>query len=83
MKFVIFTKLASSTSYKRVHITYKIDTRTKSNLKPFKIFRMLFPKSMKAALPVKNSVILQTYNQSSIEQLGVCIVISRHKNKTH
>ena len=43
VKSVIFTKLESSTSQKRVHIKCKIDIRSNGNLVPFKIFRILFP----------------------------------------
>ena len=43
---------------------------------PFKIFRILFSKLTTAALHTtkNNSVILDTYNQLSIEQLCVCTV---------
>ena len=51
---------------------------------PFKIFEILLPKSMAAKLHVKKeSVILKTYNQSKTEQLGVCTVKLRHKNKKY
>ena len=50
---------------------------------PFNIFSILFSQSTIAALyTTKNSIILRTYNQSSIEQLGVCTVRLRSKNKT-
>ena len=50
---------------------------------PFWIFRTLFPKSTKEALHVteNNIVVLKTYNYSNIEQLGVCTVRLRHKDK--
>ena len=50
---------------------------------PFKIFRMLFPRSTRTALHVmkNNSVILKTYKHSGIEQLDVCTVRLRHKDK--
>ena len=51
---------------------------------PFKIFRILFPKSNNSSITYHktNSVILTTYNQSSIEHLGVCTVQSRHRDRT-
>ena len=57
--------------------------RSDGILIPFKIFRILFPKSTIAALHVtkNNSIILKTYNQSSIEQLVVCTERLRHKGK--
>ena len=48
------------------------------------MFRILFPKSTLAALLTtnkNNSVILKTYNQSDIKQLGVCTVRLRHKDE--
>ena len=48
---------------------------------PFKISRTLFPKSTIEALrSIKNnSVVLKIYNQSNIEQFGMCTVRIRHK----
>ena len=43
IKSIIFTKLESSTSQERVHITYKMDSRSDCNLMPFKIFKTVFP----------------------------------------
>ena len=45
LKSVIFTKLESSTSQRRVYITYKIDAGANGNLMPFKNFKTFFPKS--------------------------------------
>ena len=49
---------------------------------PFKNFKMLFPKSTVEALHAtgNNSLVLKTYNQSNIEQLGVCTIKLRHKD---
>ena len=60
----------------------KINFRTNGNLMYFKIFKMLFPKSTIEALhATKNLIVLKIYNQSKIEQLGVCTVRLRHKDK--
>ena len=45
MNSVIFNKLESGTSQKRAQITYKIYSGNNGNLMPFKVFRMVFPKS--------------------------------------
>ena len=47
------------------------------------IFKTLFPKSTREALhaTMNNSTVFKTYNQSNIEQLGVCAVRLRHKDK--
>ena len=49
----------------------------------FKNFRILFTKSTISALfaTKNNSIILKAYKQSSIEQLGMCTVRLRHKDK--
>ena len=51
---------------------------------PFKIFKCLFPKSRLELLCTtkNNSVTLKSYNNPSIEQLGICSVNLKHKNKT-
>ena len=48
----------------------------------FRIFRSHFPKSTIEALcgTKNNAVVLKTYNNSYIEQLGVCSVKLRHKS---
>ena len=66
------TKLESNTSQNRVHITYKIDTGSDGNLMLFKVFKMLFPKSKLAALYITIQSYYKTYNQSDMEQLGLC-----------
>ena len=60
-----------------------MDTGSDSNLMPFKIFKILFPKSTLAAQCATKitQVILRTYIQSDIGQLGVCTVRLRHKDK--
>ena len=42
---VIFTKFVSITSQERTQIIYKIDPRGDGNLMPFRVFKILFPKS--------------------------------------
>ena len=51
---------------------------------PFEVFIILFPKSTLAALHItkNNSVILKTYNQLDIKQLGVSMVKLRNKDKS-
>ena len=68
MRIVLFTKLESSISQRRVHITYKIDSGADGNLMPFKIFKTLFSKPMK----YKNIMILY------IEKLGMCMKSMMH-----
>ena len=50
---------------------------------PFTIFRNIFPKSHRQALHATkhNSVVLETYNQSNIEQSDVCTVRLRYNDK--
>ena len=81
MKSVIFTE--STTSQKRASIIYKIDSRSDGNRMQFIFFRTLFPKSaIEAFHATKYSVILKANSQSSIEQLGMCAIRLRHKDKT-
>ena len=49
----------------------------------FKIFRTVLPKSIIQALQStkNNSLVPKSYSQSDIEQLGVCTVRLRHKDK--
>ena len=70
MKSVIFAKLGPSTNQKRAYSRYKIDTGGNGNLMSFKILRILFLKPLIATLCTtkNNSVILETNNQSGIEQ---------------
>ena len=50
---------------------------------PLKILKSLFPKAMIELLHAteNNSLILKSFNNSSIEQLGVCSVWLKHKDK--
>ena len=50
---------------------------------PFKIFKFLFPRSTIEALCATkdHTVVLKTYSDSNIEQLGVSLVKARHKDK--
>ena len=50
---------------------------------PFKMFKCLFQKATKELLYAtkNNSVILKTYTNSTIDQLGSCSVWLRHKYK--
>ena len=54
----------------------KIDAGSYENLMPFIVFRILFPRSYMAELnaTINRSIVLTTYNQSSIKQLGRCSV---------
>ena len=64
-------------------VKYRINSGSDGNLMPLKIFKTLFPKSTIEPLhATKNSVVLKTHNQSNIEQLGVCTVRLKHKDKT-
>ena len=74
-----FTKLESKTIQRRACITYKIDSGTHGNLIPFKIFKSLFQRSRMEALYVTkdNTVVLKMYNNSNIDQLGVCMIKPR------
>ena len=83
IKYVILTKLESCTSQRKVHITCKVDSGDDGNLMPLKSFKILLPKSTIQALHAikKTSIMFKTYDQSNIDQLGVCIVQLRHKDK--
>ena len=72
IKVVIFTKLESGSSPKRTKNAYKIDTDRDHNLIPFRVFRILFPRSMMAAFngTIEKSIVLKTYNQSNRNRLA-------------
>ena len=78
---MIFIKLESSTSQKQSNIMYKINSRVDCNLMPLKIFKCLFPESTIGSLHTKSFAILNKYNNSNIQQLGMCLVWLRHKDK--
>ena len=48
---------------------------------PFKVFKILFPKSLLAAHHKNKFSHIKTYNQSDIKQLGVCTVRLGPKDK--
>ena len=60
---------------------YNIDTGSDGNLMPFKVFKILFPKSTVAELCKTKLSPVKTYNQSSIEQLGMCSVKLNYKDE--
>ena len=64
-------------------MTYKIDSGTDGNLIPIKIFKWLYPKAKIELLYTSknNSVILRPYNSSNIEQLVICPILLKHKDK--
>ena len=83
MKSVIFTKVESGASQKRAKIACKIDIDSDGDLMPFRVFRILFPRSTVLELnaTINRSLVLKMYNQSNIEQLGRCSVSIRHNHK--
>ena len=83
VKYVFFTKLESSTCQKWTKITFKTYLWADGNHMSFKIFKYTFPKTTVESLcTTKNSlVILNMDNNSNIEQLGICSVQLKHKNK--
>ena len=83
IKSVLFTKLESSTSQRQNKMTYKIDFWADGNLMPFRIFKSLFLKVTIQLLSAtkNNSAILKMYSTSNIEQLGICSVWLKHKDK--
>ena len=68
---------------RRTPITYKIDSGANSNLMPYKDFKTLFLQvnNRNIAHHKNNVVVFKTYNNSNIEQLGVCSVKLRYKEK--
>ena len=50
----------------------QVGTGADGNLMPLKIFKNVFPKSTTEQLhTTKNNLVLKTYNNSNIEQLGI------------
>ena len=66
---LIVTKLKTSSS-----------TGSKSKVIPINMFKVLFPRTSLAEL-AKKKVVLQTYSNSGVPQLGVCRVRITHKDK--
>ena len=64
MKSVICTKLESSTNQKRATFAYKIDIGDDMSFMPFRVFRILFPRSIMAELyaTITRSLVLKMYN---------------------
>ena len=62
---------------------YTVDTGCDDNLMPFGVFQILFPKSRIAKLHATkyNIIMSKTYKQTNIDQLGLCTVKIRCKDK--
>ena len=69
---IMFTNLRVEYKPKRNQTTYKVDTRINGNLMPFRMSKILFPKSTVAEVYTRknNTVMLKTL--TNIEQLGMC-----------
>ena len=60
----------------------EMDSRSDGNLMPFKMLKRFFKSTIEALCAIKNnSIVLKTYSQSNVENLGVCTVRSRNKDK--
>ena len=72
MKSVIFTKLGLHTCQKKNKNCIQRDTVGDGNSLPFRVFRILFPRSTMAELnaTINKSIVLQTYKMLNIEQLS-------------
>ena len=83
LKSVILTTLEFTTSQKGAQIMYKIDTGSKDNLMPLKVFKIFFPKStIQSYIQKKQFNCIKAYNQSDIQQLGRCTVKLRNKDNS-
>ena len=87
IKSVIFTKLESTTRQRLTNTVYKVYTGANGNLMPLQILKNLFPKVTiehfhATKKKTNNNVALNTYNKSNREQLGICTVKLRHKDRT-
>ena len=79
VKSVIFTKSESRTSQRLTCLIYKFDFGANGNLKPLKKFQSsLLEGNNRGATCQKK---WWTYNNSNIEELHVCTVKLRHKDK--
>ena len=60
-----------------------MDTGSDRDLITFRVFTILFPRSMMVDLnaTINKLLIFKTYNQSNIEQLSKCTVKIRHNDK--
>ena len=72
-----------SSSQNRAIIPYKIDTGSDGNIIQIHIFRAWFTKDTKEQLAATKtiSILQQTYNKSTVPQLGICHVTINHKKK--
>ena len=77
---VIVTKLKTSYSQNRALMQYNIDTSSDSNIKPYHIAKVLFPRARKEQLEATKTgeLFLKTYNKTAIPQLGICGVKINH-----
>ena len=70
----------TSSFHNSINVLYKIDTDSNSNMLPFHIFKILFPKSA-------NKLLSQTKNKNAKNayktgrQLGTCCLTLMHKEK--
>ena len=66
-----------------VNILYKIDIGSKSNILPFCIYKIIFPRSTKKLMSGAESKItkLKAYNNKITRQLGTCFLTFTHKQK--
>ena len=69
---------------KTVPCEHKIDTDSDGNLMPIAMFKMLFSNTTGVDLYkcIDTKVVLCTYNNSFISQMGICKVAIAHKGIT-
>ena len=81
VKSVIFPKLESSMSQRRTQITQN-NSGADGNLIQFKTLKLCSPSQQwKCYMSKNNMVVLKRYKNSNMEQLGVCSIKLRHKEK--
>ena len=79
---MLTAKLETCIGSNNMIIPYKIDTGSDGNIMPWYIFKNLFPRVTESQLvkTIKNNIKLKIYNQTYINQLGMCMVIISYKN---
>ena len=76
--WIILAKLKTSSYQNSVNISYKIHTGSKSNILPFCIYKILFPRSTKKPLSWATS---QKYSHATMRQLGTSYLTWMNKVK--
>ena len=78
---MILAKLTSS-KHTTMMVPYKLDMGCSGNIRPFNIFKKLFPYTTEDSLvAAKDTTMLRTYNSTTTIQLGKCGVVIENNNK--